>query len=49
MSTEQTAPEATSNPFDDGIPFGTKLPELAEQRCEEPAVTIVALDGRPSP
>ncbi len=45
MSTEQTAPEATSNPFDDGIPFGTKLAELAEQRCDEPAVTVVALDG----
>src|SRR5271169_5817806 len=45
MSTEQTASEATSNPLDDGIPFGTKLAELAEQRRDEPAVTVVALDG----
>src|SRR3984957_2251399 len=44
MSTEQTAPEATSNPLDDGIPFGTKLAELAEQRRDEPPVTAVALD-----
>ena len=45
MSTQQTASEATPNPFDDGIPFGTKLAELAEQRRDEPAVTVVALDG----
>src|SRR5271156_5183021 len=45
MSTEQTASEATSNPLDDGIPFGTNLAELAEQRRDEPAVTVVALDG----
>src|SRR3984893_1704164 len=45
MSTKQTPPEATSNPIDYGIPFGTKIAELAEQRCDEPAVTVVALDG----
>jgi len=45
MSTEQAASEAVANPFDEGIPFGTKLAELAEQRRDEPAVTIVALDG----
>ena len=36
---------AISNLLDEGIPFGTKLAELAEQRRDEPAVTIVALDG----
>ena len=45
MSTEPTASEAISNLLDEGIPFGTKLAELAEQRRDEPAVTIVALDG----
>ena len=45
MSTEPTASGAISNLLDEGIPFGTKLAELAEQRRDEPAVTIVALDG----
>src|ERR1700722_3742893 len=45
MSAEPTASEAISNLLDEGIPFGTKLAELAEQRRDEPAVTIVALDG----
>ncbi|HET7075244.1 MAG TPA: class I adenylate-forming enzyme family protein [Mycobacterium sp.] len=35
----------TSNPLEEGIPFGTKLAELAEQRRNDAAVTIVALDG----
>lgn len=35
----------TANPFADGIPFGTKLQGLAEQRRDDPAVTVVALDG----
>jgi bile acid-coenzyme A ligase len=45
MSTEPAASGAISNLLDEGIPFGTKLAELAEQRRHEPAVTIVALDG----
>ena len=45
MSAEPTASGAISNLPDEGIPFGTKLAELAEQRRDEPAVTIVALDG----
>jgi bile acid-coenzyme A ligase len=34
-----------ANPLADGVPFGTKLQELAEQRRDDPAVTVVALDG----
>src|ERR1700735_4122478 len=45
MSTEPAASGAISNLLDEGIPFGTKLAELAEQRRDEPAVTIVAIDG----
>jgi bile acid-coenzyme A ligase len=45
MSTEPAASGAISNLLDEGIPFGTKLAELAEERRDEPAVTIVALDG----
>ncbi len=45
MSTEPIASGVTPNPLDEGIPFGTKLQELAEQRRDETAVTIVALDG----
>ena len=32
-------------PLDEGIPFGAKLRQLAEQRCDETALTVVALDG----
>ncbi|ORW98809.1 feruloyl-CoA synthetase [Mycobacterium triplex] len=45
MSTESAAAEVTPNPFADGVPFGTKLAELAEELADQPAVTIVALDG----
>ncbi len=45
MSTEPIASGVTPNPLDEGIPFGTKLQELAEQRRDDTAVTIVALDG----
>ena len=45
MSTEPVAAGVTSNPLEDGIPFGTRLQELAGQRPDETAVTIVALDG----
>ena len=44
-TTEPLAPGVSPNPLEDGIPFGVKLHELAEQRRDEPAVTIVALDG----
>ncbi|HYB83676.1 MAG TPA: AMP-binding protein, partial [Mycobacterium sp.] len=45
MSTERLASEPAPNPLEDGIPFGTRLQELAQQRRDETAVTIVALDG----
>jgi bile acid-coenzyme A ligase len=45
MSTEPVAASATPNPLEDGIPFGIKLQELAEQRRDTKAVTNVALDG----
>ena len=32
---------AAVNPFDDGIPFGRKLQELAERRRDERRVTVV--------
>jgi len=44
-STEPIAADAAPNPFADGVPFGTKLAELAEQRRDDTAVTVVALDG----
>jgi bile acid-coenzyme A ligase len=48
VSTEPAAPEVAANPFADGIPFGTKLQELAERRRGDAAVTVVALDGSAS-
>ena len=45
MSTEPLASGVTPNPLEEGIPFGSKLAELAEHRRDEPAVTVVALDG----
>lgn len=36
---------ASVNPFEDGVPFSTKLQELAEQQGDKPGVTVVALDG----
>jgi bile acid-coenzyme A ligase len=42
---EPVAAGVTPNPLDEGIPFGTKLQELAAQRRDDTAVTIVALDG----
>jgi bile acid-coenzyme A ligase len=35
----------TPNPLEDGVPFGTKLAEIAAERHDETAVTTVALDG----
>lgn len=45
MSTEPLAAAVTANPLAEGIPFGTKLQELAEQRRDHMALTTVALDG----
>jgi bile acid-coenzyme A ligase len=45
MSTEPAASEVISNPADEGIPFGTKLQQLAEQRPDDTAVTVIARDG----
>ena len=44
MSTEPLESQAP-NPLADGIPFGTKLSQLAVQRRDDTAVTNVALDG----
>lgn len=45
MSTEPAATEVVSNPLDEGIPFGVKLQQLAEQRRDDTALTIIARDG----
>ena len=45
MSTEPAAAEVVSNPLAEGIPFGTKLQQLAEQRRDDTALTIIARDG----
>ncbi len=45
MSQVERLESQAPNPLEDGIPFGTKLAELAEQKPDEAAVTIVALDG----
>ena len=46
MSTTEPVDAAPPpNPFEDGIPFGTKLQELAEQRRDDPAVSVIAPDG----
>ncbi|SPM31486.1 class I adenylate-forming enzyme family protein [Mycobacterium terramassiliense] len=45
MTTEPVESGVAPNPLEDGIPFGTKLQQLAEERSDEPAVTVVALDG----
>ena len=45
MTTQPAASGVTATPPDEGIPFGTKLPQLAEQRSDDPALTIVARDG----
>ena len=43
--TTPSAAGVTANPLEDGVPFGTRLAELAEARRAERAVTVVALDG----
>ena len=45
VSTEP-AVDAPPSPFEDGIPFATKLQELAEQRRDDSAVTVVAPAAR---
>ncbi len=45
MSAPADDAAVTVNPFEGGIPFGTKLQGLAEQRRDETAVTNVAPDG----
>jgi bile acid-coenzyme A ligase len=45
MSTEPVAAREASQPPDEGIPFGAKLQQLAEQRCDDFALTIIARDG----
>jgi bile acid-coenzyme A ligase len=45
VSTEPVESGVVANPFDEGIPFGRKLRELAEQRRDDTGVTIVGLDG----
>lgn len=47
--TESPAAAMTPNPFDEGVPFGIKLQQLAEERRDDPGVTIVALDGTAEP
>lgn len=43
--TESAPAELADNPLADGIPFGAKLQQLAGQRGDDTAVTVVALDG----
>lgn len=45
MSAQPVTEGASPNPLADGIPFCTKLQELAQQRRGDPGVTVVALDG----
>src|ERR1700722_16273273 len=45
MSTESVAAREASQPPDEGIPFGAKLQQLAEQRCDDIALTVIARDG----
>jgi bile acid-coenzyme A ligase len=45
MSSEPVASDVISAPADEEIPFGTKLHQLAEQRPDDTAVTIIARDG----
>jgi bile acid-coenzyme A ligase len=45
MSTQTSVSGVAVNPPDEGIPFGTKLQQLAEQRGDDTAVTVIASDG----
>lgn len=43
--TDPVESSAPPNPLADGIPFGTRLQDLAEQRSDDAALTTVAPDG----
>ena len=45
MSQVEPLESQAPNPLEDGIPFATKLQELAEERPDEAAVTVVGPDG----
>jgi len=45
VSTGPVAAEEASQPLDEGIPFGAKLQQLAEQRCDAIALIVIARDG----
>ncbi|MGA8329648.1 MAG: AMP-binding protein, partial [Mycobacterium sp.] len=45
MSTQAATSGLNVTPPDDGIPFGSKLAQLAEQRGDDTALTIIAGDG----
>ncbi|OBK22480.1 class I adenylate-forming enzyme family protein [Mycobacterium asiaticum] len=45
MSTQPVTADVNPDPFADGVPFGAKLQQLAEQQRDDLAVTVVALDG----
>ncbi len=45
MSTQTASSGVTATPPDDGIPFGTKLAQLAERRRDDTGLTIIARDG----
>jgi bile acid-coenzyme A ligase len=45
MTAKPDAFGVIANLLDEGIPFGAKLTELAEERRDDTAVTVVALDG----
>ena len=44
-TTEPAASEAISIPQEEGVPFGTKLQQLAEHRRDDTALTVIARDG----
>jgi bile acid-coenzyme A ligase len=45
VSTATTVPGGAANPPEEEIPFGAKLRQLAEQRGDDTALTVVARDG----
>lgn len=45
MTTEPVAAEEAPDPLAEGIPFGTKLQQLAEQRGDDTALTVIGRDG----
>ncbi|MEC4764158.1 class I adenylate-forming enzyme family protein [Mycobacterium sherrisii] len=45
MSRTEPLASQVANPLQDGIPFATKLQQLAEEQADTAAVTVVALDG----